>query len=937
MALRYTVGIDLGTSNTALAFADLHAADPGSSVRIFEVPQLVAPGEIAARALLPSHLYLPGEHELSREALKLPWDLDEAAAKAAVGVFARDQGARVPARHVFSAKSWLCHPAVDRTAPILPWGAQAEVQRVSPVEASARILAHLRAAWDARHPEAKLAEQDVVVTVPASFDEVARELTLRAAAEAGLPRLVLLEEPQAAFYDWTRRHREDLGRALAGARLILVVDVGGGTTDLTLIEAELAAQTSSEKNAPPALRRLAVGDHLLLGGDNMDLALARKAEAQLAAERGVKLSAAQWAALTQACRAAKERLLAPDAPERTTVAIPGAGSRLIAGSISTELLRDEARALLLDGFFPFVAASDGPARGARAAGLAELGLPYAQDPGITRHIAAFLRRHAQTVHGATIDAVLYNGGALSPALLADRLTSALAVFREGAANPIVRLLNDAPDLAVARGAATYGLVRRGLGLRIGGGSPRSWYVGVAGPARASEEGLCIVPRGAAEGVEEEVPNRSFSLVLGKPVRFRLFAASSFRPDKPGDLIPLEGDSELAELPPLQTVVEGSGTAQVALRAVLTEIGTLELWCVGDAGRRWKLEFQLRASSAAEAGADPSREAKAITSTLPRTIEAARETLQLVFGKKPQALAGREVKDLWRNLEKTLGERANWTLAVNRDLWGVLWAGAQKRRRSPDHERIFFALCGFALRPGFGAPLDDWRVEQAWTLFAQGLTHHKETPVWAAWWILWRRIAAGLGEREHRALYEAIAPHLRPAAKTRVANPGKKPPGLAQDEMVRLLGALERLPPAQKEEAGGWLFERLDEAGASKAGSAPGVVWALGRLGARVPIAGAAHFAIAQETAAAWLERLLALDWKRSDETPFAVAQLARLSGDRTRDLDLALRERAAERLDRAQAPPEWSRAIREVQANRSGDEQRIFGESLPAGLHLGGE
>ena len=382
------------------------------------------------------------------------------------------------------------------------------------------------------------------------------------------------------------------------------------------------------------------------------------------------------------------------------------------------------------------------------------------------------------------------------------------------------------------------------------------------------------------------------------------------------------DEELAELPPLQTVVQGEGTAQVSLRSALTEIGTLELWCGVDADRRWKLEFQLRQAGGGE------NEASGAVAPLPRAIEPAREALQMVFGKKPQAITGREVKDLWRNLERALGDRAGWTLAVNRDLWGVLWAGTQKRRRSADHERMFLQLCGFTLRPGFGAPLDAWRCEQAFTLFGQGLTHHREAPVWAAWWILWRRIAAGLGEAEHRALFAAIEPHLRPQPKGRVANPGKKPPGLAVDEMVRLLGALERLPPSSKAEAGSWLAERL------RAGPAPGVAWALGRLGARVPVAVAAHHTVPPETAAAWLELLLSLDLRAVPEGPFAVAQLARSSGDRARDLDEDLRARAAAALERMEAPPEWPRAIREVRALGEKDEQRVFGEALPLGLHL---
>ncbi|MFN2546970.1 MAG: Hsp70 family protein [Myxococcales bacterium] len=867
--MKYAVGIDLGTSNSALAYAEL----TGQEVRVFEVPQLTSAETVQPTSLLPSHLYLASEHE-------------QHAGQILVGTYARDRGAQVPGRHVASAKSWLCHPSVDRTAAILPWGAPPEVPRLSPVEASARILAHLRETWDRAHPDAPLAEQDLVVTVPASFDEGSRALTLRAAATAGLPRLLLLEEPQAAFYDWTRVHRASVETELADVELILVVDVGGGTTDLTLIRTH------------PALERVAVGDHLLLGGDNMDMALARTAEQRM----GRKLDASQFGALVQACRAAKELFLSENAPIRTSVAVPGTGSRLIGGALSAELTCDEVRTLLLDGFFPKVAATDAPARAARTTGLAELGLPYASDPAITRHVATFLKAHERTVGELRVDAVLYNGGALAPSLLADRLTEVISSW----GGAVRRLRNDAPDLAVARGAATYALVRRGVGLRIGGGSPRTYYIGVGHGGQA----VCVVPRGAPEGEENRL-DRDFSLILGKPVRFRLFAASGFRADKAGDVVTV--DDELAELPPLQTVVPGEGTALVRVKAALTEIGTLEVFCEG--AQRWKLEFQLRADEQ-ESGA---------VSQLPRNIDGAREQLQHIFGKKPVADAN--AKDLWRNVEKVLGDRANWTLATLRDLWGVLWAGAQKRRRSLDHERMFLSLCGFLLRPGFGAPLDSWRVEQAWTLFAQGLTHHKEAPVWAAWWILWRRVAAGLTAEAHSSLFEAIAPHLKPAPKQRVANPAKKPPGLAVDEMVRLLGALERLRPPLKEEAGGWLLEKL-----SSGRPPPGVAWALGRLGARVPVAGAAHTTVPPDVAAFWLTRLL--EMPPVDDVPFALMQLARLSGDRARDLDEPLRIRAAAALERAGAPPEWARSVREVAALGEKDEQRVFGEALPLGLHL---
>ena len=352
-----------------------------------------------------------------------------------------------------------------------------------------------------------------------------------------------------------------------------------------------------------------------------------------------------------------------------------------------------------------------------------------------------------------------------------------------------------------------------------------------------------------------------------------------------------------------------------MKAALTEIGTLEVFC----GAAARLDVEARIPAPLRL----SRGGRRVAAS-PQHRRRARGD-RVVFGKKP--VQDSNVKDTWRNLERALGDGSAWTLATLRDLWGVLWAGAQKRRRSPDHERIFLALCGFLLRPGFGAPLDAWRAEQTFSLFAQGLTHHKDAAVWAAWWVLWRRTAAGLPAAAHLALFEAVAPHLRPKPAGRVANPGKKPPGLAQDEMVRLLGALERLPVTAKIEAGGWLLDKLH-------GAQPGVAWALGRLGARVPVAGAAQSVVPPDVAAVWLLALLAQ--VKQPEAQFAIAQIARLSGDRARDLDEDLRLRAAAALETASSPPDWSRAIREVQVLGEKDEQRVFGESLPLGLHLAG-
>jgi molecular chaperone DnaK (HSP70) len=925
---RFLVGIDLGTVNTALAAVDLgRSGDLADAVEPFSIPQLVAPGEVAARRLLPSCAYLPGP-ELPPGARRLPWGEPEIV----VGELAREQGARVPGRLVTSAKSWLANPRADRTAPILPWGAPQEVPRISPVAASARYLAHLREAWDAARTGAPLAEQEIVLAVPASFDEVARELTLAAAREAGLSRVTLLEEPAAAFHDWASRHRADLAAALAGevggalARplLVLVVDVGGGTTDLTLVRAEV-------RGGRPAFTRLAVGDHLLLGGDNMDLALARAVEAKL----GERLDAARFGALVQACRLAKERLLAEGGPERTPVAVVGRGSRLLASAVSAEISRDEARALVLDGFFPAAAPGDRPRRAPRTAALAELGLPYEADPAVTRHVAAFLAAHAAEAgaqHGALArpDAILVNGGVFTPRELRERLQAVVAGLFPGLPPPRL-LASPALDLAVARGAVFSALVKRGIGLKIGGGSPRALYVGIAAPE--GERALCVVPRHQEEGSRVEVP-RPFALALGRPVRFPLFASVRARLEGAGDVVEISDD--LVPLPPVETVLrstaEAPGSPQrlrgasaatevpVRIEAVLTEIGTLELWCVAtDRDARWKLEFGLRGGGAAEGRTEVAQ--------APRRLEEARAQVELFYGKKAP-VERKEVKGLLRTLEKVLGPREGWSTPVVRDLWGALHAGRARRRRSADHERVWLQLTGYCLRPGFGAPLDGWRAAETWTVFGEGLQYQADPRAWQAWWVMWRRIAGGLDASAQGRLLEVLAPFVRPR------DPRRPPPkvagvkGEAIDEMIRLAGSLERIDPAAKGEAGGWILDRI-----AAEGPAPHLLWAIGRLGARVPFHGSAHQVVSPGVAEEWIDRLLALGAPPGDLV-FPLAQLARRSGDRARDVEDGARRRVIEALARAGAPEAAVRTVREVAEASSDEEQRIFGESLPAGLRL---
>jgi hypothetical protein len=937
-ASRYIVGIDLGTTHTVVGFVDTlraHDAEGGQAsaqtrprIEVFQIPQLVAPGEVARRPLLPSFRYHHAESELSDADRNVGFAEPLAnAPRAVVGTLAQRMGSAVPGRLVASAKSWLCHAAVDREAPILPWSAPDDVAKISPVDASASYLAHVRAAWDNAHPSEPLRNQDVVLTVPASFDEAARALTLEAAKRAGLPKLRLLEEPQAAFYDFLDRHRDTLAEDLAGTALALVVDVGGGTTDLTLIHAEL-------RESGPRLTRIAVGDHLMLGGDNMDLTLARLSEPELAGE-GQALPAARFSQLVQQCREAKEKLLGDTAPDKVSLTVLGGGSKLIGGAKSATLSAARAQEIVVDGFMPPVTLDTRPQ--ARRSAFVEFGLPYTADPAITKHVAAFLARHrgvsaealklsAEEVEReptrALPDAVLFNGGVFRSAQLRQRMLHTLGALR-GAALKV--LDNDEPELAVARGAVAYGLARRGVGLKIGGGSPRSYYLLVESKGEG-QKGLCVLPRGAEEGEDVALTGRTFRLRVGEPVRFRLFTSTSERAHRPGELVTL--DKGYHELPEIAVVLESRGDAkalEVELHAALTEVGTLEMSCVGveDRARRYKLEFDLRAGQRASSEGPTAR----VGQLHPRFAEAT-ALIQAFYGKSNKELEGRKLKTLRQDLEKILGDRDTWDTALLRELCGALLAGLKRRRRSADHERLWLHLTGYCLRPGFGYPVDAYRVDQVFAIYPEGLQFAPEAQVWSQWWILWRRIAGGLDEKRQSAIFDDLVYYLEPPGPRPKPRP-KGPRAQGLDDMVRLTGALERVPEKSKVAAGGYLFERLARKEISDAAG----LWAIGRLGARAPLYGSAHTVVPVATAEEWLSRALRLDLGKVDQAAFAVAQLGRLTHDRQRDVRPALRERAAQALERL-GHDSWVTLVREGGELTEADRGRVFGESLPMGLVL---
>lgn len=615
---RYSIGIDLGTTHSAVSYFNLEDSKPrGRSQSMLPIPQLTAPGTVEARPLLPSFLYLPAAQEFPQGSLALPWNPD---ASSVIGELARSHGAKVPTRLVSSPKSWLSHPGVDRRSPLLPWQAPEDVQRVSPLDASARFLRHLKEAWDStfapgrEEADNQLARQDVIVTVPASFDAAARELTLEAAKAAGIEHLTLLEEPQAALYAWLEAMGETFRQQVKPGEVILVVDVGGGTSDFSVI-------TVKDRDGEVELLRVAVGDHILLGGDNMDLALAHTLNQRLTAE-GKKLDPWQFNALTYGCRQAKETLYADTSLDKVPISIPGRGSSLIGGTLRTELTREELDRVLTDGFFPVTPLSELP-RTARRTGLAQMALPYAQDAGVSRHLAAFLTRQAQALkssHDAPVDvgdksflhptAVLFNGGVFKAGPLKARVMEVLNLWlRADGGEPAKELEGADLDLSVARGAAYYGWVRQGNGLRIRGGTARAYYVGVESsmPAVPGFEppvkALCVAPFGMEEGTQADVPPQEFGLVTGEPTSFRFFSSSMRRDDRVGTMVEDVADElakgEMEELAPIETTMPGQPAAfgdltPVNLQAAVTEVGTLELRCLEKGGDgRWKLELNVR--------------------------------------------------------------------------------------------------------------------------------------------------------------------------------------------------------------------------------------------------------------------------------------------------------------------------------------------------------
>lgn len=983
---RYVVGLDLGTTNSAMAYVD--TAERNRQIRTFAIPQIVAPGVVESRETLASFHYEPAKDEFPPTSLRLPWRDSN---PYVVGQFARDHGTLVPGRLISSAKSWLCHNGVDRNADLLPWHGAEDVERLSPVAVSARYLEHFRNAWDAQFPDEPLAKQDFVLTLPASFDEVARELTIKAAKLAGLQRVVLIEEPQAAFYAWIDKHADNWETLVSPGQTILVCDVGGGTTDFTLIRVRTG--TSGQVQ----FHRVAVGDHLILGGDNLDLALAHHLEKRV--KPNGQLEPRQWSVLVRSCRQLKEVLMGENPPDKWTLTVPGSGSKLIGGSIQIQVDRAEVESLLADGFFPHVPVTSKPV--ASQSGFQEFGLPYAADPAITRHLAAFLTAHnrgeiddasSTTAGSANVEssrfkqpaAVLFNGGVFASPLLQRRLIQSIENWYRGddpVWSPIV-LENERLDLAVARGAAYYGMVRRGEGVRIAAGLARTYYIGVDAAGSSADlsnqesgiattenqqtgplAAMCLLPAGIEPGQEIDLTQNQFQLLVSQPIEFPLYVSSTRLTDRPGEVITVDPE-QIRALPPIRTVLKSGKSKDAAkitviLKAKLTEIGTLDLWCSEVGGKRsWKLLFDVRSTTQTDISAHDARgERQGFFDD--EVLQSARDVLAETFGssevKSPPATvsetsaSGRKtdstsktaVQDsgvspsqVSKRLVEVLGmEREEWPTSLLRPLWEQLMECEAGRRISAQHEARWLNLLGFFLRPGYGLAVDDWRCNETWKSL-QGKLAFETTACRAEWFVLWRRIAGGLTAGQQQALAAPLISQVRQAVRTPTAKGKGNDFGSNNHEsaeLIRLLGSCELLTTAVKREVGDLLVEMLHRS--RFASLRPACLWSLGRVGARRPVYGPLNTVIPPDVVSRWLVAVIEHDLTEH-LAAFAVMQMSRKTGDRYRDLDESTRSKVIRAMQQAAVAKHYQDLVLEVTNLESDDQTMILGDSLPKGLRI---
>ncbi len=892
---RYIIGIDLGTTNSVLSYIDTLAEDPRP--QILPILQLSAPGAVTNSTMLPSFGYFGLPAETKQKLLNLPSDPAEIDSSFAVGQIARNKGSHTPGRVIVSAKSWL---SLAQQSKMLPYGSEdvpAE-QKLSPLEASSRYLEHLKKIWNSSlgssHEDYRLEAQEIIITVPASFDESAQRLTLEAAHHAGFPESTrLLEEPQAAFYDWLAH----TGTQQVPPRIekILVIDIGGGTTDLSLFRVSRAA------NEKPQIERLSVSTHLLLGGDNIDIGIAELLEPRLAGANK-KLSRKQWTLLTFQARELKEKVFTPgNETAEFKISLPSEGASLFAGSLSASIRAQEILDLILEKFFAPAGRGDRPDTATTPA----IGLPYPADVRVSRHLAAFLANE-------TCDAIICNGGSLKPQLLQERLCDLLQSWQPQ--QPITLLENADLDLAVARGAASFAWLRRTRQATIHAGYPRSLYLEVA--SAQGKRLCCLLPKGTPEGSSYSLQDNVFRILVGKPARFQLHSSPSRAGDTVGAILPFSQD--FMPLPPLHTIIEsapGEKEINAALSVTLSDAGLLTLSIQASDQRRWELSFAVRDTTPelieeGDAGLDVDQE----------SFAKAAACLDAWYSAKGNN-ENNTPSNLWRDLEKALGQdRDAWSLQLTRALWKPLQQGLTRRSRSLAHEANWLNLAGYCLRPGFGAGLDEFRMRELWRCFELGLYHKKDARAVTQWWIMWRRVAGGLGATEQQKIFNGIQPVLQ------------KPAG-DYGEAFQLAAALERLPVERKRFIGDRILKLITAPNQSFPDS---LIHSLGRLGSRVPLSPEVSEMFPAAEIEKWFHTLETLDWTKGKWQHLVAAwsSLARRVDDRQRDISEDLREKVLAKLRRSKATPAQLEVVMNFIPWQQRDTERVLGEALPIGISL---
>lgn len=918
--MRYLVGIDLGTTNSALAYIDMDK--PHCPLQLFPIAQITALGKIDTLPTLPSFCYLSAQGEWPKGSLKMPWKEESGLF---VGKFAKVQGSKVPTRLVQSAKSWLCNVSANRRDKILPIEAADINDRLSPVEASARFLIHLRDAWNASmakdNASAELEEQEIILTVPASFDEVARSLTVEAARLAGFRHVTLLEEPQAAFYSWISQHEQDWQNFFKEGDRILVCDVGGGTTDFSLIEIH-----ANEEGL--TFQRMAVGDHLLLGGDNMDATLAHYLEQKLIEKGHPKLDSTQWLQLLAEAREAKETLLSHTAEnEEYSLLIQGTGSSVVKGSLSISINRSEIDRLIADGFFGRYTLSEA-LQLRKSRGFRTMGLPYEDEPSITKHLAHFLKQsQCLTENQKGIDYFLFNGGTMKPASFQQAIYESL---KDWFPNKVPQQLPSINlDLAVARGAAYYGKVRRGMGVAIEGGLPRTYYleIEVKNAGEAQRQALTLLSRGAEEGHLFQ-STQTFSLRANTPVAFHLLTSHVRLYDKEATLVNIE-EQEMQKLPPIQTILkfgrkqatsDADQIIPVRLGIKLTAIGTVELWLESlKSDHRWNLEFQLRSATGQDNSIIAGEKKQRDETYELGFLNEAKESIELLF----KGLV--KPNQIMEKLESLLNiPRRNWPPSLLRGLWEPLIKCSLQRKQSPELEARWWNLAGFLLRPGFGYSLDDFRIKELWKIILSDLKTMKVQDVQIQMWICFRRIAGGLNKGQQMQIVSELMTDLFDKRTAKIET-RKKNVQYIYSEKIRAIAALERIELTLKIRLGEALVNRIVQGEA-----ADFEYWSLGRIGARHLFYGSAAQVVPKEVCVNWLKRILQVSQKDHEPSVFMLGQLARKTDNR----ELNLADELIEELLEKYPSTELKKRVLEAWSLTDQEQEQVFGESLPSGLVL---